>query len=168
MSQEPISEEPSNNNDPAIPLREDTSATSAPPTSPWLQAESDTPTTESPSIFEQPVFGRPSKSWDVLHLDEHHRSMWRAALAWVIAAVLGAGIGSYAMYQALGGTGSTGTVKVLTAPVATGGPVPDNPAAAVARTVLPSIVEVDVSGPTEQGLGSGIIYTPNGYIITND
>ena len=168
MSQEPIPDEPPHNEDPAIPLRAETSATSAPPTSPWLQAASEAPTTESQSFFEQPGFGHPARSLDVLHFDEHRRTIWRTALAWLIAAVLGAGIGSYAMYQALGGTGSSGSVKVVTAPVSTAGPVPDNQAAAVARTVLPSIVEVDVSGPTEQGLGSGIIYTSNGYIITND
>jgi len=168
MSQEPVPEELPKDDDPAIPLREEGSPTSAIPTSPWLQPASEAPTTETPSIFEQPVFGHPAKSWDAVHLDEHHRSVWRAVLAWFIAAVLGAGIGSYAMYQALGGTATSGSVKVVTAPVSTSGPVPDNPAAAVARTVLPSIVEVDVSGPNEQGLGSGIIYTPNGYIITND
>jgi putative serine protease PepD len=168
MSQEPISEEPSNGEDPAIPLREELSTTSAPPTSPWLQAASDVPTTESRSIFEQPGFGRPASNLDILHYDEHRRTIWRTALAWLIAAMLGAGIGSYAMYQALGGKASSGSVKVVTAPVSTSGPVPDNQAAVVARTVLPSIVEVDVSGPNEQGLGSGIIYTANGYIITND
>jgi putative serine protease PepD len=152
-----------------IPLREESSPTSAPPTSPWLEP-SEAPTTESPSsIFEQPGFGSPARSLDVLHFDEHRRTIWRTALAWLIAAMLGAGIGSYAMYQALGGAGSTGSVKIVNASASNNtGAIPDNPAAAVAKTVLPSIVEVDVSGPTAQGLGSGIIYTSNGYIITND
>jgi putative serine protease PepD len=153
----------------AIPLREEASSTSAPPTSPWAAPASEAPTTERPSsIFEQPGFGLPARSLDVLHFDEHRRTIWRTALAWLIAAMLGAGIGSYAMYQALGGTGSAGSVKVVAAPASTTGARPDNPAAAVAKAVLPSIVEVDVSGPNEQGLGSGIIYTSNGYIITND
>jgi S1-C subfamily serine protease len=153
----------------AIPLREETAPTSAPPTSPWLQPVSEAPTTESSSIFEQPGFGHPARSLDVLHFDEHRRTIWRTALAWLIAAMLGAGIGSYAMYQALGGAASSGSVKVVNAPAANStGAILDNPAAAVAKTVLPSIVEVDVSGPTAQGLGSGIIYTSNGYIITND
>jgi S1-C subfamily serine protease len=60
-------------------------------------------------------------------------------------------------------------VKIVNAPPAnTAGVIPDNPAAAVAKKVLPSIVEIDVSGPSAQGLGSGIIYTSNGYIVTND
>jgi putative serine protease PepD len=59
-------------------------------------------------------------------------------------------------------------VKIVNVPAGPAAAIPDNQAAAVARTVLPSIVEVDVSGPSAQGLGSGIIYTTNGYIITND
>src|SRR5207244_4957795 len=131
------------------------------PTSPWFEQPSNAPTTEIPAtdIFAQPAFGRPSRRWN---LDDHQRSIWRAALAWLIAAMLGAGIGSYAMYQALGGTSASGSVMVVTAPVSTTGPVPDNQAAAVARTVLPSIVEIDVSGPNEQGLGSGMIHTVHG------
>lgn len=147
-----------------IPLRDDGSQTR--PTSPWLENAS---TTESPpvaNIFEQPAFGRPSRRWN---LDDRQRNVWRAALAWLIAAMLGAGIGSYAMYQALGGRSASGIVKVVSTPQTPGnGAVPDNQAAAVAKQVLPSIVEIDVSGPGEQGLGSGIIYSANGFIITND
>jgi S1-C subfamily serine protease len=59
-------------------------------------------------------------------------------------------------------------VKYVNPPAAASSAIPDNQAAVVARAVLPSIVEVDVSGPTEQGLGSGIIYRSDGYIITNN
>jgi len=151
-----------------IPLRDDGTRPDSLPTSPWFEQPSNAPTTEIPAtdMFAQPAFGRPSRRWN---LDDHQRSIWRAALAWLIAAMLGAGIGSYAMYQALGGTSVSGSVKVVSAPpTSTNGSVPDNQAAAVAKEVLPSIVEIDVSGPAEQGLGSGIIYTANGYIITND
>ena len=151
-----------------IPLRPDGTRPDPRPTSPWLEQPSKAPTTEIPAtdIFAQPAFGHPSRRWN---LDDHQRSIWRAALAWLIAAMLGAGIGSFAMYQALGGTSVSGSVKVVSAPpTSSNGPIPDNQAAAVAKEVLPSIVEIDVSGPAEQGLGSGIIYTANGYIITND
>ena len=162
MAEERAPEDPSKVDEiaAAIPLREEGTST---PTF-------DTPTRKLPprSIFEQADFGRPARSLDVLHFDEHRRTIWRTGLAWLIAAMLGAGIGSYAMYQALGGIGSGTSVKVVAAPASTTGARPDNPAAAVAKAVLPSIVEVDVSGPNEQGLGSGIIYTSNGYIITND
>jgi putative serine protease PepD len=149
-----------------IPLRNDGEQPDAPPTSPWLDNATTTEVPSVANIFEQPAFGRPARGWN---LDDRSRNIWRAALAWLIAAMLGAGIGSYAMYQALGGNGVSGSVKVVSAPQgAAAAAVPDNQAAAVAREVLPSIVEIDVSGPGAQGLGSGIIYTANGYIITND
>ena len=141
-----------------IPLRDDGSQPEPPPTSPWVSAP-------VKNIFEQP-FGAPERRWN---LDDRSRNVWRAALAWLIAASLGAGIGSYAMYQALGGQSAAGSVKVVSVPQASNvAAIPDNPAAAVAKEVLPSIVEINVSGPGEQGLGSGVIYTSNGYIITND
>ncbi|HLW17763.1 MAG TPA: trypsin-like peptidase domain-containing protein, partial [Actinomycetota bacterium] len=147
-----------------IPLRDD--GEQARPTSPWLDNATTTEVPPVTNIFEQPVFGRPARRWN---LDDSSRNIWRAALAWLIAAMLGAGIGSYAMYQALGGNGVSGSVKVVSVPQGAAAiAVPDNQAAAVARAVLPSIVEIDVSGPGAQGLGSGIIYTANGYIITND
>ncbi len=149
-----------------IPLRDDGVQQDARPTSPWLQNTNPTEIPHVTNIFDQPAFGRPSRRWN---LDDRQRDIWRAALAWLIAAMLGAGIGSYAMYQALGGKGVSGSVRVVSAPQgASNAAVPDNQAAAVAKAVLPSIVEIDVSGPGAQGLGSGIIYTANGYIITND
>ncbi|HJT37266.1 MAG TPA: trypsin-like peptidase domain-containing protein [Actinomycetota bacterium] len=141
-----------------IPLRDDGSQPEPPPTSPWVSAP-------VKNIFEQP-FGAPERRWN---LDDRSRNVWRVALAWLIAASLSAGIGSYAMYQALGGQSAAGSVKVVSVPQASNvAAIPDNPAAAVAKEVLPSIVEINVSGPGEQGLGSGVIYTSNGYIITND
>jgi len=149
-----------------IPLREEGAQPDMRPTSPWMEHATTTEIPAVKNIFEQPAFGQPARRWN---LDDHQRTIWRAALAWLIAAMLGAGIGSYAMYQALGGTSVSGSVRVVSAPPSTSnGPVPDNQAAAVAKQVLPSIVEIDVSGPSAQGLGSGIIYTANGYIITND
>ncbi|HJT37234.1 MAG TPA: trypsin-like peptidase domain-containing protein [Actinomycetota bacterium] len=149
-----------------IPLRDDGSQPEPRPTSPWVSAQA--PTTEIPpvkNIFERPAFGVSERR----NPDDRSRVIWRAALAWLIAASLGAGIGSYAMYQALGGQAATGSVKVVSVPQASNvAAIPDNPAAAVAKEVLPSIVEINVSGPGEQGLGSGVIYTSNGYIITND
>ena len=46
---------------------------------------------------------------------------------------------------------------------------PADAAARVAQAVLPSIVQVEVRDPFGRaGLGSGVIYTPSGFIITND
>jgi putative serine protease PepD len=55
-------------------------------------------------------------------------------------------------------------------------PVVDTPAAEtgdgsveqVARTVLPSVVKIDVAGAQGQGSGSGIILTSDGQILTNN
>ena len=38
----------------------------------------------------------------------------------------------------------------------------------VASSAVPSIVAVEVSGPAGVGGGSGVVYTPDGYIITNN
>lgn len=38
----------------------------------------------------------------------------------------------------------------------------------VAERVIPSIVRIDVRGARLQGLGSGVIYRPDGYLITNN
>ncbi|HEV2686402.1 MAG TPA: hypothetical protein VGW79_07165, partial [Actinomycetota bacterium] len=79
-----------------IPLRDDGAQPEAPPTSPWLENATTTQTPPVTNIFEQPAFGRPARRWN---LDDGQRNVWRVALAWLIAAMLGAGIGSYAMYQ---------------------------------------------------------------------
>jgi putative serine protease PepD len=164
MTDEPAQHDttPTEDVEPEIPLSGDNDDR----TKRWFAA-ADAPTTEiPPNIFEPHSQSPMAEFWD--RRFDGQRSIWRAALAWLIAAVLGAGIGSYAMYQSLGGASGRATVHVVNVAEGSTVPVPDNPAAAVARQVLPSIVEVDVQGPTEQGLGSGIIYTPNGYIITND
>jgi S1-C subfamily serine protease len=43
------------------------------------------------------------------------------------------------------------------------GPVPDDPAAAVAKALGRSVVQLD----TDEGLGSGFVYDPSGLILTN-
>ena len=163
MTEEPAPQETSSTEElESIPLRDDAGDGARR----WDLA-TDASTTEIPSnIFQQQPSSPMAEFWD--RKFDVRRPLWRAALAWLIAAVLGAGIGSYAMYQSLGGAGGRATVHVVNVPPGNSVGVPDNPAASVARQVLPSIVEIDVQGPNEQGLGSGIIYTPNGYIITND
>jgi len=165
MTEEPAPQEssPTDEIEASVPLREDDGDR----TRRWFAA-ADAPTTElAPNIFEQhPQQSPMAEFWD--RRFDGQRSIWRVALAWLIAAVLGAGIGSYAMYQSLGGASGKATVHVVNVSQGNSVAVPDNPAAAVARQILPSIVEIDVQGPSEQGLGSGIIYSPNGYIITND
>jgi len=157
---------PEAGDDLTIPLRED--ASNERPQGPWFGTST---TTEQEEAAPEPdmthEFRREPPFWSDPSRPHEHTVM-RAALACFIAALLGAGIGSYAMYQSLGGKGSPSNVNVVRNPVPGSTAIPDNQAAAVARAVLPSIVEIDVSGPTEQGLGSGIIFRADGYIITND
>lgn len=97
---------------------------------------------------------------------EQRGRLLRAALAWFIAATLGAGAGAGAAYLKL--NDGVGEVRVVEAPVRGSSPLPANAAALVAEAVLPSIVQLGVTGVVGEGLGSGVIYSSDGYIITNN
>jgi len=95
----------------------------------------------------------------------------------VVAASLlvggGAGVGGAAAYTAWHDDGSA--VHTTTASPTTSKVVdtPSSPAAAdsvqaVAATVLPSVVKIDVAGPQGAGSGSGIILSSDGQILTNN
>jgi S1-C subfamily serine protease len=87
-----------------------------------------------------------------------------------IAAVIGAVIGSGTTIVATHNQAGGGTVKV--APPVRAASNGATSVEAVAKAVLPSIVRVDVSGASafgnQEGTGSGVIYRPDGYIITNN
>ncbi|GAA4674708.1 S1C family serine protease [Nocardioides nanhaiensis] len=99
----------------------------------------------------------------------------RRFAATVVAASLlvggGAGIGGAAAYSALAGEdGGAGATTVRTSQVVD---TPDTPAAdgsveSVAQSVLPSTVELDVTGAGESGSGSGAILSSDGLILTNE
>ena len=57
------------------------------------------------------------------------------------------------------------TSPVVNTPAAASG---DGSVESVAQQVLPSVVEIDVSGPEGAGSGSGIILTSDGQILTNN
>jgi len=98
------------------------------------------------------------------------RAPWRAILiSALIAGLLGGAIGAFAVPRKSGvtiervsATGSAVKQDLLTG------------VAAVAQSVMPSIVRVDVTGATgpfgqsASGTGSGVIYSSDGYIITNN
>ncbi len=94
----------------------------------------------------------------------------RQVVAWFLAALLGAGVGSVGTFVALGGGGRSpagGAVRVAS-PVNSGGDEGRSAVAAVAKAVLPSIVRVDVGDRFGSGgLGSGVIYREDGFIVTN-
>jgi putative serine protease PepD len=87
-----------------------------------------------------------------------------------LAALLGAGIGTGATYEALHRSDNNGGSLFSSSPVinVNGGSV--DAVAAVAKAVMPSIVRIDVAeqGGLGTGTGSGVIYRRDGYIITNN
>jgi putative serine protease PepD len=101
----------------------------------------------------------------------------RFAVGVVTAALLvggGAGLGGAAAYDALQDDPATGVVDRTSATSSPVVSLPDEPAAEgsveqVAASVLPSVVKLDVAGPTgEAGSGSGIILSSDGVILTNN
>lgn len=100
--------------------------------------------------------------------------------AGVLAAALvvggGAGLGGAAAYDAMNGddpAASAGTdagtgIKTASTADAPSDPSLDGSVEAVADKVLPSVVQINVSGPQGSGSGSGIILTEDGQILTNN
>ena len=97
----------------------------------------------------------------------------------VLAAALvvggGAGLGGAAAYDALngdepsGGAGAgTSTIKTASTADAPSDVTTDGSVEAVADKVLPSVVQINVSGAQGSGSGSGIILTEDGQILTNN
>jgi putative serine protease PepD len=91
----------------------------------------------------------------------------RPLVAVVAAAALLAG--GYGIGQAVDRTpasaapGGAGIpTKAISAPIQAG----DEPVAAVAKALLPTVVELTVQSQEGNGLGSGVIYDKNGYILT--
>lgn len=91
------------------------------------------------------------------------------AIALFLAALLGAAVGGGGAYVALDGGRGVATVRVSAPVDGDTSTAPADAAARVAEVVLPSIVQIDVAGTFgASGLGSGVIYSSEGYIITND
>jgi len=81
----------------------------------------------------------------------------------VIAGLIGGGAG----VAIAGLTGSTFRTVVQPQVVTINGPSAASVATAVAVKALPSVVTIEVSGSSAAGSGSGVIYSADGYIITN-
>jgi putative serine protease PepD len=99
-------------------------------------------------------------------------------VAGVLAAALvvggGAGVGGAAAYDALNGgepasnAGTGSSVRTASTADAPSDPALDGSVEAVAEKVLPSVVQINVSGPQGTGSGSGIILSEDGQILTNN
>ncbi|HJC29990.1 MAG TPA: trypsin-like peptidase domain-containing protein [Candidatus Dietzia intestinipullorum] len=97
------------------------------------------------------------------------RRLSRQALAALVAAVavvalIAGGIGAVLADSARMLT--TSTVRIEDAP--TDALRPDNPIGEVAQRVQPAVVSIQVSSPSAQGEGSGLVIDPQGYIVTNN
>lgn len=95
----------------------------------------------------------------------------------MLAALLGAVLGTAGTLLVVVSTGALDAVGPLRAPLveaSAGGPA--NAVVAVAEAVTPSVVRIDVVAPgglgnaaagSPSGIGSGVIYRSDGYILTN-
>nr|WP_083466334.1 trypsin-like peptidase domain-containing protein [Kibdelosporangium sp. MJ126-NF4] len=96
------------------------------------------------------------------------RGVRRGAVALSVAAVLAAGLVGGVTGGLIGGN-DQGTVPPSSAPISQS--VGNNKAtdvSAIADKVLPSVVQVNVRSGNAQGLGSGVILTADGRILTNN
>jgi putative serine protease PepD len=87
-----------------------------------------------------------------------------AAVAAVVLLAGGYGIGRVLDRNSASATpaGAGIPTAVVSAPIKAG----DEPVAAVAKALLPTVVELTVQTQQGDGLGSGVIYDKNGYILT--
>jgi putative serine protease PepD len=90
-----------------------------------------------------------------------------AVLALVVGGAAG-GAGGYFASQNSGSGGSAYNALDQPVPSQQTSNAPSGSVEAVAQKVLPSVVELVVSGSQEQGEGSGFVLSTDGYILTNN
>jgi len=112
----------------------------------------------SPSLFSHEAAQRTPRRGIV------RRRIAPAALASVL--VVGGGAAGSAVTLAVQG-GPVATVHVA-APADSGAGNPAEPMAKVAAAVLPSVVTIAATTPVESGVGSGVVISSDGMIVTNN
>ncbi|OZE33885.1 peptidase S1 [Rhodococcus sp. 05-2254-6] len=101
------------------------------------------------------------------------RSGRSALVAGAIALVLvgggiGGAVGAIATNNANGGGGVTNSLNSTVTAAEPAANFPDGSVQAVANKVLPSVVQIQVTGSQEEGEGSGVILSSDGLILTNN
>jgi S1-C subfamily serine protease len=90
----------------------------------------------------------------------------------MLAGISGAALGGAGVYLAVENSRDGGVVRMVEPPVDAALEEPTGQIAQVADAVLPSVVRIDVEstvgGFGAAGQGSGVIYSSDGYIVTND
>ena len=87
-----------------------------------------------------------------------------AAVAAVVLLAGGYGIGQ--VLDRNSATAASGGAGIPTAPISAPIQAGAEPVAAVAKALLPTVVQLEVETQQGDGLGSGVIYDKNGYILT--
>ncbi len=127
-----------------------------------LDPESDTETTEEaePEVEDETPASAPVRIG---------RFGLSALLFAIIIALVAGGIGGGAGYWLANRTHSLTNPDLKIAKTATAANRPPGSVADIAKRVSPAVVSIDVTSPTEQGTGSGVVIDgSNGYILTNN
>jgi putative serine protease PepD len=121
------------------------------------------PAREPSALEEPPIEGKPV-------VESKGRILAVMLLTGMLGALLGGSIVYVATDQPTGSVGQPAGVQVVEPPVDPSELEQDSSLVArVAAVVLPSVVRIDVGGGFgSSGLGSGVIYRSDGYIVTNN
>src|SRR5438477_6734412 len=139
---------------------------------PWEPTSATTQPFEPVSTTTQP-YEPVERVWRYPESATDSRRAWYGRPVWLLVVALlaglaGGGIGGWIGSESGGGKGGTGSVITLPQ-TQTGKPGTNgNQITVVAAAVLPSVVSIDLTTPSEEGTGSGFVIQPSGYILTNN
>jgi len=85
----------------------------------------------------------------------------------MVGAILGAIVGGATSALVLENFSQPTSVSATSGQLTITNPEPSTQVSAIAQVATPSTVTLDVSSPTGTGTGSGVVYSADGYIITN-